>query len=66
MMYKRPLRLTTLHFEQRFRIDDDTFIILTPNDNQVFPYSQRPDYTCQCICRPVLIKAGSVREPLPR
>jgi hypothetical protein len=26
MMYKRPLRLTTLHFEQRFRIDEDTFI----------------------------------------
>jgi len=25
-MYKRPLRLTTLHFEQRFRIDEDTFI----------------------------------------
>jgi hypothetical protein len=27
MMYKRPLRFTTLHFEQRFLIDDDTFII---------------------------------------
>jgi hypothetical protein len=37
MIYKRPLRLTTLHFEQRFLIDDDTFIILTPNDNQEFP-----------------------------
>jgi len=32
MMYKRPLRLTTLHFAQRFRIDDETFINLTPND----------------------------------
>ena len=31
MIYKRPLRLTTLHFEQRFLIDDDTFIHLTPN-----------------------------------
>ncbi len=27
MIYKRPLRLTTLHLEQRFRIDDDTFIL---------------------------------------
>ncbi len=27
MMYKRPLRLTTLHFEQRFLIDDETFIL---------------------------------------
>ena len=53
MIYKRPLRLTTLHFEQRFRIDDETFITLTPNDYQVFPNNQRPDYTCQCVCRPV-------------
>jgi hypothetical protein len=60
MMYKRPLRLTTLHFEQRFRIDDDTFITLTPNDYQVYPFSQRFDYTCQCIYRPVLIRARSI------
>ena len=32
MIYRRPLRLTTLHFEQRFLIDDETFIFLTPND----------------------------------
>ena len=25
MIYKTPLRLTTLHFEQRFLIDDVTF-----------------------------------------
>jgi hypothetical protein len=31
MIYKRPLRFTTLHFEQRFRIDDETFI---PNSLQ--------------------------------
>jgi hypothetical protein len=37
MIYKRPLRLTTLHFEQRFLIDDDTFIKLTPDDHQVVP-----------------------------
>jgi hypothetical protein len=66
MMYKRPLRLTTLHFEQRFRIDDDTFIYLTPRGHQVYPYSQRPDYTCQRTCRPVLIRAGLICEPLPR
>lgn len=36
MMYKRPLRLTTLHFEQRFRIDEDTFIKLTPDDDPYF------------------------------
>lgn len=48
MMYKRPLRLTTLHFAQRFRMDDETFITLTPNDNQVYPNSQSLDYTCQC------------------
>jgi hypothetical protein len=32
MIYRRPLRLTTLHFEQRFLIDDETFIFLTPYD----------------------------------
>jgi hypothetical protein len=60
MMYKRPLRLTTLHFEQRFRIDDDTFINLTPSDHQVYPYSQRLDYTCQCTYRLVLIRVGLI------
>lgn len=25
-MYSTPLRLTTLHLEQRFLIDDDTFM----------------------------------------
>jgi hypothetical protein len=60
MMYKRPLRLTTLHFEQRFLIDDDTFINLTPNDHQMIPCSQRFDYTCQYTCRPVSIRAGLV------
>ncbi len=60
MMYKRPLRLTTLHFEQRFLIDDDTFINLTPDNYKVYPYSQRFDYTCQCTCRPVIIKAGLI------
>ena len=54
-MYKRPLRFTTLHLEQRFRMDDETFIQLTPNDLQVYPNSQNSDYTCQCICRPDLI-----------
>jgi hypothetical protein len=60
MMYKRPLRLTTLHFEQRFLIDDDTFINITPDYAPVFPFSQRLDYTCQCFCRPVRIRAGLI------
>jgi hypothetical protein len=60
MMYKRPLRLTTLHFEQRFLIDDDTFILLTPCDHQVYPYSQKFDYTYLFACRPVLIRAGLI------
>jgi hypothetical protein len=37
MMYKRPLRLTTLHFAQRFLIDDDTFILPTPDSTGSFP-----------------------------
>lgn len=41
MMYKRPLRFTTLHLAQRFRIDDETFIQLTPNDNQM---SEQPKF----------------------
>ncbi len=45
MMYKRPLRFTTLHLEQRFLIDEDTFMNITPCDHQVYPYSQRLDYT---------------------
>jgi hypothetical protein len=60
MMYKRPLRLTTLHFEQRFLIDDDTFIILTPSGLAVYPYSQRLDYTCLFACRPEQIRAGLI------
>lgn len=30
MIYKTPLRLTTLHLEQRFLIDDVTFIATSP------------------------------------
>jgi hypothetical protein len=45
MMYKRPLRFTTLHFEQRFRIDDDTFMNLTPNENPLYTISQSFYYT---------------------
>ncbi len=60
MIYKRPLRFTTLHFEQRFLIDDETFIKHTPSDHQVYPYSQRFDYTCLWTCRLVLIRAGLI------
>jgi hypothetical protein len=34
-----------LHFEQRFLIDEETFINSTPNDCRVFPSSQSLDYT---------------------
>ncbi len=51
MIYKRPLRFTTLHFEQRFLIDDDTFILLTPNGLPISLCSQKFDYTCQCTYR---------------
>jgi hypothetical protein len=30
MMYTLPLRRTTLHLAQRFRIDGDTFIEISP------------------------------------
>jgi hypothetical protein len=58
MIYRRPLRLTTLHLEQRFRIDEETFIYLTPYYEQLFPNSQILDYTCQNDYRPVQIKGG--------
>lgn len=40
MMYKRPLRFTTLHLEQRFRMDDETFIQLTPNNQLEYPIAK--------------------------
>lgn len=36
-MYNLPLRFTILHFEQRVRIEEDTFIV-------TFPYSFRFPY----------------------
>lgn len=30
MTYKTPLRLTILHFEQRFLTEDETFTMTTP------------------------------------
>jgi hypothetical protein len=60
MIYKRPLRFTTLHFEQRFLIDDDTFINHAPCDQRVYPCSQKLDYTSLFTCRPVLIRAGLI------
>ncbi len=59
MIYKRPLRLTTLHLEQRFLIDEDTFIKHTPSKDHLFPDSQSLDYTCQKAIRPVLLWAVS-------
>ena len=43
MIYTRPLRRTTLHFEQRFRIDDETFIyqklLKLPAKGSIIPFS---------------------------
>ena len=46
MIYKRPLRFTTLHFEQRVRIEDETFIIT------FLPHY--PAYTAKFFIIPVL------------
>ena len=48
MIYKRPLRLTIRHLEQRVRMDDVTFMLTFPS----FPFrlkiltSRSYDYTC--------------------
>jgi hypothetical protein len=54
MMYNTPLRLTTLHFEQRFLIEEVTFTIISPSKTDpVCPdlYSQSFDYTSSPLFR---------------
>jgi len=53
MMNNLRLRLTTLHFAQRFRIDGDTFIIALLLNQLTWLHSQRVDYTCFSNFRPV-------------
>ena len=50
MIYNLPLRLTTLHFAQRFRMEGPTFMI-TFSLLQLF--NQRLNYTCCDLFRPV-------------
>jgi hypothetical protein len=57
MTYKTPLRLTILHFEQRFFTDDDTFTITTPLRATVRHFGAQPNfyYTCSLSFRLVFI-----------
>ena len=50
MIYNLPLRLTTLHFAQRFLIEGPTFMIAI-SLHQLF--NQRLNYTCTVSLRPV-------------
>ena len=53
MTYNLPLRRTTLHLAQRFRMDGETFMIsnLLANSKAVH-YSQRFYYTLSFFIRP--------------
>jgi hypothetical protein len=65
MIYNLPLRLTTLHFAQRFRMDGPTFMISFSLPRL---FNQRLNYTCSILFRPVsvascyLVKGQSGRE----
>ena len=60
MMNNLPLRLTTLHFAQRFRMEGPTFMI-TFSLLQLF--NQRLNYTCSVLFRPVsVVFAGWLRD----
>ena len=63
MIYNLPLRLTTLHFAQRFLIEGPTFMIAI-SLHQLF--NQRLNYTCTALIRPVclccLVTGQSGRE----
>jgi len=50
MIYNLPLRLTTLHFAQRFLMDGPTFIIAF---SLLRLFNQRLNYTCTILFRPV-------------
>lgn len=53
MTYKTPLRLTILHFEQRFLTEDDTFTITTPYTSNSTTFCAQPNfyYTCYLTSR---------------
>ncbi len=61
-----PLRLTILHFEQRFLIDAVTFMMISPYDPGKGPLgvlSQSCNYTCCCSIRPALYSAVKMTGP---
>jgi hypothetical protein len=50
MIYNLPLRLTTLHFAQRLRMEGPTFMI---SFSLLHLFNQRLNYTCSVLFRPV-------------
>jgi hypothetical protein len=50
MIYNLPLRLTTLHFAQRLRMEGPTFMIAF---SLLQLFNQRLNYTCTMVFRPV-------------
>ena len=52
MMNNLPLRLTTLHFAQRFRMEGPTFMIAF---SLLQLFNQRLNYTCTMVFRPVSV-----------
>jgi hypothetical protein len=49
MIYNLPLRLTILHFAQRFRMEGPTFMIAF---SLLQWFNQRLNYTCTILFRP--------------
>ena len=61
MTYNLPLRRTTLHLAQRFRMDGETFMnsnLLTTSCAVL--YGQSFDYTLFCFIRPARNESASV------
>ncbi len=66
MMYKTPLRLTILHFAQRFLIDAVTFITISPCDPaspEVQRQSRICDYTRTLYIRPGCYNSVKISGP---
>jgi|WetSurMetagenome_2_1015567.scaffolds.fasta_scaffold188169_3 hypothetical protein len=60
MIYNLPLRLTTLHFAQRLRMEGPTFMIAF---SLLQLFNQRLNYTCTTLFRPVLaVFAAGLRD----
>ena len=53
MIYNLPLRLTTLHFAQRLRMEGPTFMIAF---SLLRLFNQRLNYTCSILFRPVSVR----------